>query len=156
MNMMDCANSPKHIAKLGLRISLGLAVALIGIDHLLNIGEFPQMVAAGLGPLEPAGLAWGYILPFLELVGGLMVAFNFQPDKGMWLFVIALGSIVVGMVLKGILASTTLVSPDEAFPLDSAMGIAQATSLWLIGAVLASSCCGGGAAEAKKTVKKKK
>lgn len=137
MNYPDC---PKCTSKLGLRVAVGLGVALIGLNHLLNIQSFPEMVSAGLGPLAPAGLAWGYILPLLEVVGGVMVALSLYPEKGTWLLTLALVSIVLGLLLKGLLAATTLVPAEEAVALESVMGVVQGTFLWLIALGLGSPC----------------
>ncbi|HLD63605.1 MAG TPA: hypothetical protein VI913_01785 [Candidatus Peribacteraceae bacterium] len=137
MNYPDC---PKCVSKLSLRVGVGLGVALIGLNHLLNIQTFPEMVAAGLGPLAPAGLAWGYILPLLEVVGGVMVALGLQAGKGTWLLGISLVSIILGLLLKGLLAATTLVPADEAVPLESVMGVVQGTFLWLIALGLGTRC----------------
>ena len=139
---MSCStSSPKRVAALAIRLSFGLTLLLVGIDHVLNQPGFATgMVASNLGSLEPLGQIWGYVLPILQIVGGACIATGMYLNLGVWSAGLALGSIPVGMTLKALLSESTL--PDV-------MPMVNNTYIWLLLFVLVvkTSCCGSCSSE---------
>ena len=131
---MDCACSipkhPKAIVGLVLRITFGFSLLLIGVSHYQGIGDFAEMTASGLGPLSFLGSVWAYILPLLMIVGGALFVLKKKAEVATWCITIALGSIVVGMLLKPVLSN----DPSSLGP---AMSMSQSAFLWLIFFVVA-------------------
>ena len=126
-----------------LRVGAGVSVAIVGLVHYMQIGGFAEMTAGGLGALSPLGTLWAYILPALQLVGGLWFAFDKKnPTPGL-LLGIAFGSIAIGMPLKAVLGSANL--PEVMAPAQNAM-------LWLTFVLIAAMCskCGGSCDMEKK------
>ena len=127
-----------------LRLAFGLSLALVGVAHYMNIGGFVEMTSGGLGALAPLGMIWAYILPALQIVGGLLIAFNVRGMAciGKVAAGLALGSIAVGMTLKGVMTGD----------LGGVMPMVQNAFIWLI--VYALACkslnCGDGACDMKK------
>ena len=107
------------------------------------------MTTAGLGSIAPLGMIWAYILPALQIVGGLVIAFNVRQFMciGKCAAGLALASIAVGMTLKMVLTGDA-----------STMAAVQSAFIWLIVYMLAtkacgsdtSGMCGGGACDMKK------
>lgn len=91
-----------------LRVFFGLSLIFVGIAHYKTIGEFATFVGDGLGPLTPAGVAWGYILPGLMILGGAMFVIGKWPIVGVWAAGLALGSIPAGVLLKSVITDMTL------------------------------------------------
>jgi hypothetical protein len=131
---MKLPTSPKCIAKLVLRVSFGGALALVGLTHLMDVSNFAPMVADGLGPLSPLGSLWGYILPLLQIVGGVLIVAKYRPDIATWAAGIALGSIVIGQLLKPVLGGVSLGDP-------MIMGAVNNTLLWLLVYLMVVKCC---------------
>ena len=133
---MSCTlpTSAKGIAGFSLRISFGAALFLVGVAHYLSMDVFAGMVSSGLGPLEPLGTLWAYVLPALQIIGGGLIVMGKQPIAATWCTGVALGSIVIGMLLKPVIGGATL--PDV-------MGAAQNGLLWLVAfvVVLHTCCC---------------
>ena len=134
-----CPSTPKGVVALALRLSFGLTLLFVGIDHYIHSPEFvTNMVASGLGPLEAAGTLWGYILPALQIIGGACIATGYAMHTGVWAAGLALGSIPVGMVLKAVLSGTGDPGLSDVMPM------INNTWLWLItfALVVKCSCCG--------------
>jgi len=129
---MKCPTSPKCIAKLVFRVTFGLSLALVGLIHYMTLDMFTPMVADGLGPLTGLGTLWAYILPALQIVGGVLLVAEYRTDIGTWAAGVALGSIAVGMLLKSVLGGVAL--PEV-------MGAVNNTLLWLLVYVLVVKCC---------------
>jgi hypothetical protein len=110
--VMHSMNSPKRIARLFVRIGFGLALAFTGFAHYKN-PDYPESVSRGLGFLEPLGEVWGYILPGLMIVGGLLLAFGIYMNVAAYLTSIALASIPAGLMLKSAISE---ISMDDTMP----------------------------------------
>lgn len=112
--MMCCdLKSPKGIAGLALRLSFGLSILFLGISHYMTINAYTAMVGSDLGPLAPVGELWGYILPGLLIVGGVLMVAGMYCDIAAWAAGIGLGSIPAGLFLKTVVggADTAVVMP---------------------------------------------
>lgn len=129
-----CGSCPKAAACCVLRVSFGAALALIGLNHLMDLSGFASMVAAGAGPLTGLATLWGYLVPLLEIVGGVLIAVGKQPLYASWATGLALGSIVVGFPLKSIIGDTNL---------GDVMPMVHDTMLWIVIYVLIIKmwCC---------------
>ncbi len=116
-------------------MSFGLSLLLVGVAHYQTIGNFSNMVAQGLGPLEPLGSIWAYVLPALMIVGGALYTVNRKTCIAGLASGVALGSIPVGMLLKAVL--------DENVALGDMMGPAINAFIWLLvyAFVVKSTCC---------------
>ncbi len=101
-------HSTKDVSRLILRVFFGLSLIFVGITHYKTIGDFAAFVGDGLGPLAPVGVAWGYILPGLMILGGLIFVIGKFPVVGVWAAGIALGSIPAGILLKSVVADMPL------------------------------------------------
>lgn len=132
---MHYPSSSKGVAKLLLRVAFGVSLALIGLNHYMNLDAFSGFVAGGLGPLTSLGTLWAYVLPALEIVGGVLLAASYRTDIGAWCVGVALASIVIGMLLK----------PVFGTPLDAVMPAVNSTFIWLLVyffVVKSCVCCG--------------
>jgi len=133
-----CLRDPKSVVATVTRVAVGAGLALLGISHLQAIGSFPGMVASGLGFLSFFGMIWGYVLPFLMIVGGILLVWRKHILIGTWCGAVALGSIIVGMLLKPVLSG----DPEM---LSQAMAAATNALMWLLGVLLSVkmslSCC---------------
>jgi uncharacterized membrane protein YphA (DoxX/SURF4 family) len=135
---MNCPTSPKCIGKLILRVSFGGSLALVGLVHYMTLhgtGDMPgfvDMVSMDLGPLTPLGTAWAYILPGLQIVGGVLIVLKYRPDIATWAAGIALASIAIGMLLKPVLTGADL---------GMSMGAVNNTMLWLLVYIMVVKCC---------------
>lgn len=131
---MQCPSSSKGVAKLLMRVAFGASLALIGLNHYMTLDAFAGMTSSGLGPLTGLGTLWAYVLPALEIVGGVLLAANYRTDIGAWAAGVALASIVVGLLLK----------PVFGTPIDSVMPYVNNTFIWLLAYlfVAKSLCCG--------------
>ncbi len=96
------------VAKLVVRIGFGIALALVGVAHYLDAATFAEAVGRGLGALEPVGMVWGYLLPGLMIVGGVLIALGFLPAVGAFIAGVALVSIPAGLMLKSVLSGLSL------------------------------------------------
>lgn len=106
--MHHSSSHPTSVAKLVVRIGFGIALALVGVAHYLDAATFAEAVGRGLGTLEPVGMAWGYLLPGLMIVGGVLIALGFLPAVGAFVAGVALVSIPAGLMLKSVLSGLSL------------------------------------------------
>lgn len=143
---MHSSSSPKGVARLFVRIGFGLALAFAGFAHYQD-PTFAESVGRGLGVLESLGMVWGYILPGLMIIGGLLLAFGIYMNIAAYAAAIALASIPAGLMLK---------SAISGIPLDDTMPPAMNALIWILvmmvavkggcGSSCASACgcgCGG-------------
>lgn len=137
--------SPKCAVGLGLRVSFGLALLFVGIDHYLNFAAFSGMTAGGMGSLAPLGTVWAYALPALQIVGGASIALGVKPEVGYPAASLALTSIAVGMTLKPLLGDGACLAGCDM----ATMGAAQNALIWLfiLALVAKMGCCGGGSCD---------
>ncbi|HLD08397.1 MAG TPA: hypothetical protein VJB60_05020 [Candidatus Peribacterales bacterium] len=117
---MKLPPSPKCAAKILLRVSFGVALALVGVNHYMTISTFAPFVAGGLGPIDGLGTLWAYILPALMIVGGALLAAGYREDIGVYASGVALASIVIGMLLKPVFGDpaslgTVMPAVNDAF-----------------------------------------
>lgn len=119
-----------------LRIAVGVSVALIGLVHYQTLSGFTTMVSDGLGDLSPLGSIWAYILPALQIIGGLWFAFDKKSSIPTLLLGVAFGSIAIGMLAKVVLGNANL--GGEA----GMMSAAQNALLWLTFATIATMSVG--------------
>jgi len=89
------------------RIGFGLALAFAGLAHYQD-PTYAESVGRGLGVLEPLGMVWGYILPGLMIIGGLLLAFGIYMHIAAYLSSIALASIPAGLMLKSAISGISL------------------------------------------------
>lgn len=101
-------SSTKDVSRLLLRVFFGLSLIFVGLAHYKTIVDFASFVGEGLGPLTPVGVAWGYILPGLMILGGAMFVIGKWPIVGVWAAGLALGSIPAGVLLKSVITDMTL------------------------------------------------
>jgi uncharacterized membrane protein YphA (DoxX/SURF4 family) len=106
--MHHSSSHPTSVAKLVVRIGFGIALALVGVAHYLDAATFAEAVGRGLGALEPIGMVWGYLLPGLMIVGGVLMALGFLPAVGAFIAGVALVSIPAGLMLKSVLSGLSL------------------------------------------------
>lgn len=135
-------SSPKKVAKMLMRISLGLSLVFVGLAHYMNLDGLMLMVKDGLGPLEQLGAMWAYVLPGLMILGGGLMIFRRFSLLGAWFAGIALASIPAGMLAKTVLTGIGL---EETMP------PALNAFIWIIVLVNVLPCsvtewgsCGGG------------
>jgi len=109
-----CADTsnPKGIARLLVRIAFGLSLVFMGIAHYQD-PQFAESVGRGLGSLEVLGMAWGYILPALYIVGGVLLTLGLFMNVAAWVTGIALISIPTGLLLKSVFG----ISLNDTMPL---------------------------------------
>lgn len=108
MCKIGCLSSPKKVARTLLRVFFGFSLLCVGIVHYKTIGEFSAFVGDGLGPLTMLGVAWGYILPALMIVGGALFVIGMFPVWATLAAGLALGSIPAGILLKSVLTDMSL------------------------------------------------
>jgi hypothetical protein len=96
------------VAKTVVRVGFGIALALVGVAHYLDAATFAEAVGRGLGALEPLGMVWGYLLPGLLIVGGVLIAIGFFPAVGTFVAGVGLVSIPAGLMLKSVLSGLSL------------------------------------------------
>lgn len=96
------------VAKTVVRIGFGLSLALVGVAHYQDAATFAEAVGRGLGVLEGAGMVWGFLLPGLMIVGGVLMALGFMPAVGTFVAGLALVSIPAGLMLKSVLSGLSL------------------------------------------------
>ena len=133
---MHCPSSPKGVAKLLVRVAFGVSLALIGLNHYMTLDAFVGMTASGLGPLTGLGTLWAYILPALEIVGGVLLAAKYRADIGAWAAGVALASIVIGLLLKTVVGGVALTD---------VMPTVNTTFIWIITYFFVAKscvCCG--------------
>lgn len=130
--------SPARSARTFGRIGFGLALAFMGFAHYQD-PQFAPMVAQDLRFLTPVGLAWGYVLPALMILGGLLLAFGIYLPVAAACSAIALASIPAGLLLKSVLGD---------LPLEQSSGMAVNAFVWLAtlllllkGSCTSGSCC---------------
>lgn len=134
--MNSLPQEPKAIAGLVLRLTFGLGILLVGLVHYQGISGFTGMVSQGLGPLSGLGTLWAYILPGLMVVGGALIVLRKYCHIATWCVTVALGSIVVGMLLKPVLSGNPAM-------LGEVMPAVNNAFIWLIfyGVMKKFSCC---------------
>jgi len=140
MHACSCGtSSPKGIARLLVRIGFGLSLIFLGISHYQD-PEFAEAVGRGLGALETLGMAWGYILPALYIIGGVLLTLGLFMNVAAWVSGIALVSVPAGLLLKSVFGIN----------LNDTMPLALNGWIWVIVfmyAVKGTMCeCGGGCA----------
>lgn len=96
------------VAKQVVRIGFGVSLALVGMAHYKDAATFAEAVGRGLDFLEPLGMFWGYLLPGLMIVGGVLIALGFFPAVGALVAGVALVSIPAGLMLKSVLSGLSL------------------------------------------------
>ncbi|MBI3332435.1 hypothetical protein HYZ99_05800 [Candidatus Peregrinibacteria bacterium] len=134
-------HSSKGVAGFLLRLSFGLALLFHGIALYMDFDAFSAMTQDGLGPLEPLGMIWAYILPGLMIVGGGLFTIGMYRYYATWATGLALSSIPAGMMLKPVLTNA---------PSGDMMGAAINAFIWIIifflvlkhGHGCACGCCG--------------
>lgn len=123
--MSCCCSSdtsyPKGIARLLVRIGFGLSLAFVGIAHYQD-PQFAESVGRGLGMLEPIGMVWGYVLPALFIIGGVLLTLGLFMNIATWISGIALVSIPAGLLLKSVFGISLL----------DTMPMANNAWLWII------------------------
>lgn len=131
---MSCNLSSKCAAGFVLRVSFGLSLLFVGVAHYMGQAGFSAMVIGGLGPLEPVGAIWAYLLPALQIVGGGLFVIGKYDHIAAWAAGLALGSIPAGMLMKSVLTGVAL--PDV-------MGAANNAFIWLLvyAVVVKFGCC---------------
>lgn len=131
-------HSSKGVAGFLLRVTFGLSLLLHGISLYMDFPGFSAMTRDGLGPLEPLGMIWAYVLPALMIVGGALFTVGMYRYYATWATGLALASIPAGMMLKPVLTDA---------PAGDMMGAAINAFIWLIVFFLVlkhgSSCCCG-------------
>lgn len=127
---------PNGIAKFLTRVGFGLALAFAGIANYRD-PTFAESVGRGLGALEPIGIVWGYALPALMLVGGLLITFGVFMRAAAWIAGLALVTMPAGLMLK---AAVLGLSPTEMMP------EAITSLVWILVYLPAvrGGCCGCG------------
>lgn len=100
----------KWISRQLVRVGFGLALIFTGIAHYRQAADFAMSVGNGLGPdwLVGIGTVWGYVLPFLFIVGGLSLTFNLFTKVGVWATGLSLMSIPAGLMLKSAISNISL------------------------------------------------
>lgn len=120
---MCCSgHSAKGVARMFARIGFGLALAFVGFAHYQD-PTFAGQTALGLGVLSPLGMIWGYILPGLMILGGLLLAFGIYMEIAAYAAGLALASIPAGLMLK---------SAMTGVPLTDTMPYAINAFVWII------------------------
>jgi hypothetical protein len=138
LTMCCSSTSPKCTAKKIVRVGFGLALAFVGFAHYQD-AEFAESVGRGLNALEPIGMVWGYILPGLMILGGLLLAFGIYANVAAGIIAVALVSIPVGLMLKSAIGGIGL---DVTMP--AAMNAFVWIAVFLL--VLRKSSCSGACA----------
>ena len=132
--------SPMCAAKLSVRVGFGLSLALFGLAHYLNMsgpGGFIEMTAANFdGPIAGLAKLWAYILPLLQIVGGVLLAANYQAKLGSLCAGVALASIAVGTALKVAIGSF-----DDMSQMMGAVSAINNTMLWRLVYLVVCKCC---------------
>lgn len=106
---MSKAKSPAAISTVVVNASFGIALALFGLAHFLDMDGFTLMVTGGLdGVAASLAALWAYVLPLLMIVGGVLLVVGHRPDVAAWCAGIALASIAIGMPLKAIIGTAEL------------------------------------------------
>lgn len=147
---------PMAVAKSITRVGFGIALALVGVAHYMDAGNFAFGVGSGLefsisgveiDWLARAAWLWGWLMPGLMIVGGVFVAFGFMPQVGALLAGLALLSIPAGLMLKSVFGLS----------LDATMPPAQNAIVWILfylAAVKGLGMCCGGACSCKASSEK--
>lgn len=143
--MSCCSSSPKRTAAMLTRIGFGLSLAFLGVAHYRDTG-FADMVGSGLGGLQGLGMMWGYLLPGLMIVGGILLAFRILPMLGTWLAGLALLSIPVGVMMK-----SALTGMDLSVTMPQAVNAFLWILVYLVAARAATACCGSCCVPAAKS-----
>jgi hypothetical protein len=129
---------PKAAVRLFARIGFGLSLAFVGFAHYQD-PTFAEQVSRGLGVLESVGLIWGYILPAMMILGGLLLAFGVFMETAAYASVIALASIPAGSLLKSAIGGISL---------SDTMPAATNAVIWIIALILVvkKNSCGSSCA----------
>jgi len=91
-----------------LRISFGLSLLLVGLNHYMTMEAFKGMATEGLGVLEPLGAIWALILPALMILGGALFVIGMYTEIAAWAAGLALASVPIGLLLKPIMSGVPL------------------------------------------------
>lgn len=105
--MCCSSSSPKCTAKKIVRAGFGLALAFVGFAHYQD-PTFAESVGRGLASLESLGMVWGYVLPGLMILGGLLLAFGIYGQIAAGVTAVALVSIPAGLMLKSAIGGISL------------------------------------------------
>lgn len=105
--MCCSSSSPKCTAKKIVRVGFGLALAFVGFAHYQD-PTFAESVGRGLASLESLGMVWGYVLPGLMILGGLLLAFGIYAQLAAGVTAVALVSIPAGLMLKSAIGGISL------------------------------------------------
>lgn len=122
------------VAKIVVRVGFGLSLALVGVAHYQDAAVFAEAVGRGLGPLESLGMMWGYVLPGLFIVGGVLLALGLYSSVGALLAGLGLVSIPAGLMLKSVLSGLSL---------NDTMPPAMNALVWLLVYLAAVRACHG-------------
>lgn len=139
--MCCSSSSPKCIAKKIVRVGFGLALAFVGFAHYQD-PTFAETVGRGLNALESVGMLWGYVLPGLMILGGLLLAFGIYANVAAAVTAVALVSIPAGLMLKSAIGGISL---------GDTMPAAMNAFMWIIVFIMvqkkksSNSMCGAGA-----------
>lgn len=114
--------SPKKVVKLFGRIGIGLGLAFVGFAHYQD-PTFAEATGRGLGVLESVGMMWGYVLPGLMILGGLLLAFGIFLEVAAYATGLAFSSIIAGVLLKSAIGGISL---------GDTMPLAVNAIIWLI------------------------
>jgi hypothetical protein len=131
---MSCCTLPKDsqgIAKFVFVKTFGFALLFIGLKHLMTVDGFAEFVAADLGPLAPLGSLWAYVYSVLLIVGGALYVLDKYAEYAAWCAGIALGSVVVGMLLKPLLGGAEL---------GAVMPSVHNTWIWMLAYLMTLGC----------------
>ena len=113
-------------AEMVVSVTFGVILAMFGFAHYMDIEMFKQMTMFGFvegGVMASLAGLWAYILPFLMIVGGLLIAVGYRYDIALWVSGVALASIAIGMTSKAIIGTMEL---KDAAP------HVQAIFIWLL------------------------
>ena len=134
---MCCSSihSPKGIFRMLVRIGFGLSLLFVGIAHYRD-ASFVHAVGSGLGSLEPLGTLWGYLIPVLFVVGGVLLTLGLYMDYAAWAAGLGLVSLPAGLMLKSVISGAAL---------GDTMPAAMNAFIWILvlGIAVKGGCCGG-------------
>ena len=109
MYFSNCSSG--SLAKVLVRISFGLALLFTGIAHYRDAANYAvNNVGANLQYpwLIQLGTWWGYVLPFLMIIGGVLFVIAKLPKIAVWTAGLALASIPAGLMLKSAVSGMSL------------------------------------------------
>lgn len=109
-SMCSSYDHNKWISRQLVRVGFGLSLLFVGIAHYRDAENFALSVGNGLGYewLVSMGTMWGYVLPFLFIVGGLSFTLNLFTKVGIWATGLSIASIPAGLMLKSVVSGMSL------------------------------------------------